>query len=121
VGLTFLEMGVGGIIDVTSIGATGGRTFKHLSKQYGVEKPESRLPIMVSVALFVPIGLFWYGWSAQAHTYFLVPIIGTALVAFGMVSEIICCLPLSPFPLALYPTRIILIGSMNSYQFGVIL
>jgi hypothetical protein len=29
------------------------------------------------------IGFFWYGWSAQTHTHWVVPIIGTAFIGFG--------------------------------------
>lgn len=94
-------MGVGCIIGVVSIGATSDRIFKYLSKKHGAEKPEFRLPIMVFSSLFVPIGLFWYGWSAQAHTYFLVPIIGTTFVAFGMMSVIVRSLPFSQISLIL--------------------
>jgi MFS family permease len=31
----------------------------------------------------IAAGLFWYGWSYQARTHWIVPIIGSALVGFG--------------------------------------
>jgi hypothetical protein len=31
----------------------------------------------------VPIGLFWYGWSAQTENFWLFPIMGTALIGAG--------------------------------------
>lgn len=34
--------------------------------------------------MIVPGGLFMYGWSAQAHTHFIVPLIGACIFAFGM-------------------------------------
>ncbi|KAF8583544.1 hypothetical protein K439DRAFT_1390461 [Ramaria rubella] len=32
----------------------------------------------------VPIGLLWYGWSAQARTHFIMPIIGSGIFSAGM-------------------------------------
>jgi hypothetical protein len=34
--------------------------------------------------IFVPAGLFIYGWSAQFQTHFMVPLLGAAIFAFGM-------------------------------------
>jgi len=48
--------------------------------------PEYRLPVLFVTAWFVPIGLFWYGWSAQAHTYWIMPVIGTVFFGCAMVS-----------------------------------
>jgi hypothetical protein len=48
-------------------------------------KPEYRLPPMIPGAFFIPIGLFWYGWSANEGVHYIVPIIGTGWVAVGMI------------------------------------
>jgi hypothetical protein len=88
-GLTFLGLGVGTIVGVIVIGVSSDKIFIFLSKKHGKEMPEYRLPIMVFSCLFCPVGLFWYGWSAQAHAYFLVPIIGTSFMAFGMMSVMV--------------------------------
>ncbi|KAL4977176.1 major facilitator superfamily domain-containing protein [Aspergillus desertorum] len=50
----------------------------------GIFKPESRLPPMIFGSLAIPIGLFWYGWSAEAQTHWIVPIIGTGVFAIGL-------------------------------------
>lgn len=34
--------------------------------------------------MLVPGGLFMYGWTAQSHTYFLVPLIAAAISSFGI-------------------------------------
>jgi len=31
----------------------------------------------------------WYGWSAQAHVHFMMPIIGTAIFGFGMMTTLL--------------------------------
>ena len=52
-------------------------------KNNGVVKPEMRIPALIFGSFFVPIGLFWYGWTAAAKTHWILPIIGTGIFAFG--------------------------------------
>jgi hypothetical protein len=96
VGLTFLGLGVGCIAGVVIIGGLSDKVYLfYVKKNGGGEgKPEYRLPIMVVCSLFCPVGLFWYGWSAQAHAHFIVPIIGSSFMAFGMMSVMVCALSL---------------------------
>ncbi|KAL0932494.1 cycloheximide resistance protein [Colletotrichum truncatum] len=54
-------------------------------KNGGVVKSEYRLPILVVGAVFVPIGLFWYGWTAEYKVHWFVPIIGTTFTGIGIV------------------------------------
>ncbi|KXN82226.1 hypothetical protein AN958_02917 [Leucoagaricus sp. SymC.cos] len=61
--------------------------FTQLSaKNGGVGKPEMRIPALSFGSLFIPIGLFWYGWSAQAKLHWIMPIIGSAIFGFGVMS-----------------------------------
>ncbi|KAH7390119.1 major facilitator superfamily domain-containing protein [Cadophora sp. MPI-SDFR-AT-0126] len=87
VGLTFLGLGVGSILGVVVIGGTSDRIYKYYKAKNNNEgKPEFRLPALMWCSMFVPVGLFWYGWSAEAHVHYIVPILGTVLIAFGMLS-----------------------------------
>lgn len=52
----------------------------------GEMKPEYRLPAMIWVALFIPIGLFIYGWTADKDIHWIVPIIGTLFFGFGQIT-----------------------------------
>ncbi|KAJ5034988.1 uncharacterized protein L3040_008253 [Drepanopeziza brunnea f. sp. 'multigermtubi'] len=86
-GLMFLGLGVGSILGVMVIGGTSDKIYMHYqAKNGGVGKPEFRLPALMYCSLFVPVGLFWYGWSAESDKHLLVPIFGTVLIAFGMLS-----------------------------------
>lgn len=49
-------------------------------------KAEYRLFPWVLGSLFIPAGLFWYGWSAQYKLPWIMPVIGTGWVGFGMVA-----------------------------------
>jgi hypothetical protein len=47
--------------------------------------PEFRLPVANVGAVCIPISLLWYGWAVQAHTFYLVPIIGTVFFGVGTI------------------------------------
>ena len=82
-GLAFLGLGVGSLIGQLVFTHFGNRTAaKHLKR--GDFKPEHRLYMMTIGGFFLPIGLFWYGWSVQAKAHFMVPIVGTGVMGFGL-------------------------------------
>ena len=51
----------------------------------GTKQPEYRLLPMVVGGIIVPSGLILYGWSAEYHVHWIVPIVGTATLGFGLV------------------------------------
>ncbi|KAI0447628.1 putative MFS transporter [Xylaria telfairii] len=81
-GLSYLGLGVGMII---SIGLFGVLSDKLLHQPRGgtVARPELRLILMIWSSPVVPIGFFWYGWSAESHTHWIVPILGTLVIGLG--------------------------------------
>jgi len=86
-GLTFLGVGVGNIVGIVILGPAIDAIFnRQVKKNNGVQKPEFRLPVMIYSSLFLPIGLFWYGWTARASIHYMVPIVGTSFIGFGMIS-----------------------------------
>ena len=50
----------------------------------GGMKPEHRLFPMLLGGTLIPIGLLLYGWTVQFHTQWIVPIIGTSFIGFGL-------------------------------------
>ena len=78
VGLTYLGIGIGMFCGLLGFSGVSDRIVKRMSKG-GVMKPEYRLPPMIPGAVCVPIGLFIYGWTADKHTFWIAPIIGTGL------------------------------------------
>ncbi|KAJ4302596.1 hypothetical protein N0V90_001485 [Kalmusia sp. IMI 367209] len=46
-------------------------------------KPENRLIFMAYLTPVLPIGFFWYGWSADQHAHWILPILGTGLIGIG--------------------------------------
>lgn len=86
-GICYLGLGLG-FMSATIFGASfADKVYQNLSaKNGGKGKPEFRIPALIFGSLFVPIGLFWYGWSAQAQIHWIMPIIGTAIFGFGMMT-----------------------------------
>ncbi|KAL9603171.1 MAG: hypothetical protein Q9219_001374 [cf. Caloplaca sp. 3 TL-2023] len=100
VGLTFLGFGVGLLLGLFVIGIVSDRILKAKSKPTPKSpsrtmKPEYRLPPLAVGTLFIPAGLFMYGWSAQCKTHWIVPIIGTTLVGIGSIAVFMCMTSLS--------------------------
>ncbi|RLL95262.1 hypothetical protein CFD26_104670 [Aspergillus turcosus] len=86
-GLTFLGIGVGSLIGLLIFGTISDRILIYLTKQNnGVREPEFRMPPLIPGSLFIPLGLFWYGWSAEKHLHWMMPIVGTGWVGFGMLA-----------------------------------
>lgn len=84
VGLAYLGIGMGSIAGVTVFACISDRLMKKMSAESGM-KPEYRLPVMMYGAPLIPVGLFWYGWSIEAHAHWIVPIIGSSFVGFGLI------------------------------------
>ncbi|GFF40208.1 uncharacterized transporter C1529.01 [Aspergillus udagawae] len=87
-GLTYLGIGVGSLIGLFIFGTISDKILIYLTKRNnGVREPEFRMPPLIPGSLFIPIGLFWYGWSAEKHLHWIMPIVGTGWVAFGMLAS----------------------------------
>lgn len=85
VGLSFLGIGIGSLIGQFTFTYFGNKyANKHISQ--GTFKPEHRLPCMCVGGFCLPVGLFWYGWSAQEKTHWIVPILGTGVIGFGLLN-----------------------------------
>lgn len=85
VGLAFLGIGIGSLFGLVIFGALSDRTVKRLAAK-GEMKPEYRLPPLIPGSLIIPVGLFWYGWSAHAAIHWIMPIIGTLFVGLGLMA-----------------------------------
>ncbi|GLB42015.1 putative multidrug resistance protein 4 [Lyophyllum shimeji] len=87
-GLAYLGLGIGFILATLFGAKTADQVYKYLAdKNGGKGKPEMRIPALFFGSFFVPIGLFWYGWSAQAKIHWIMPIIGSGIFGFGMMSS----------------------------------
>ncbi|KAI2469841.1 bicyclomycin resistance protein [Annulohypoxylon bovei var. microspora] len=94
VGLAFIGLGVGSMIGIGLFSATSDRYIRRKAAQDDAAaqatgrpktgmKPEYRLPLLPLGAMFIPAGLFIYGWTAEFRTHWIAPIIGTAIAGIG--------------------------------------
>jgi hypothetical protein len=94
VGLAYLGIGIGMFTGLFISGATSDSVVKKLTERnQGIAKPEYRLPLMLPAALFIPVGLLIYGWTAQYAVHWIVPIIGTSLVGLGLITTFVSFFP----------------------------
>lgn len=83
-GLVFLGMGVGSMAGLGYFSATSDRHIQKMAKIDGKGmKPEYRLRQLPVGAFLLPGGFFIYGWTAQYHVHWIVPIIGTGIIGMG--------------------------------------
>ena len=66
----------------------------------GVYEPEMRLPDCIWFAAILPISFFWYGWSADQATHWIVPVIGIVPFGIGVVGV---WLPIQAYIIDAYP------------------
>lgn len=70
IGLSYLGSGIGFFVGLIIVGTTNDRLVNRLTKKNGgVRKPEYRMSVMMFFAPLIAIGMFWYGWAAEAHTH----------------------------------------------------
>lgn len=85
VGLAFLGIGIGCLLGLGLLSVISDRILRKLSVKSGVMKPEYRLPPLIPGGFLIPIGLFWYGWTAEKGVHYVVPIVGTVFIGGGMI------------------------------------
>lgn len=81
-GLVYLGLGIGMIFGIVLFGVLSDKLLKQ-PRGGTVERPELRLLLMMCASPVIPIGFFWYGWSADKHTHWIVPILGTFAIGFS--------------------------------------
>ncbi|KAJ7016249.1 major facilitator superfamily domain-containing protein [Mycena alexandri] len=85
VGLSFLGLSAGMLIGNVLTGLVSDRQYEKAKEaHHGTPHPESRLTETVYTGLLVPLGLFWFGWSAQEKVQFVCPIIATSFLGIAI-------------------------------------
>jgi len=91
-GLNYLSLGLGFFIGAPVCGRANDSIYKKLKAKSPNKKgePEFRMPLVIVVSLFVPIGLLIYGWSANARAHWILPNIGAFFFAIGTIAAFQC-------------------------------
>ncbi|TFK55294.1 MFS general substrate transporter [Heliocybe sulcata] len=81
-GLAFLGVGVGNIIGTCLTPIQNRMYWRAMDRSpSGRAPPEARLYLMMGVAAFLPISLFWFAWTSEPPVPWIVPVL--AGVPFG--------------------------------------
>ena len=84
-GLVYLGMALGSVIGAFVSGRTNDRIVERLADRHDkIVHPEYRTPPIAIGALFIATGLFCYGWTAEYAIFWLAPILGLAVLGFGL-------------------------------------
>ncbi|KAK9455085.1 major facilitator superfamily domain-containing protein [Dipodascopsis uninucleata] len=90
-GLMYIGPGIGFGVGLMTVTTFSQRMYRSLvEKNNGVSRPEYRLPAVAIGAICMPVGLFWYGWSAEKHLFWIMPLIGVAFFGVAMISIFQC-------------------------------
>ncbi|CAG8178011.1 unnamed protein product [Penicillium salamii] len=100
-GLAYLGIGFGFMAGLAFIALTSDRVVVRLTRQNGGKfEPEMRLPMMIFFSCIIPISFFWYGWTADKHVFWIVPIIGMFPFGLGMMGVY---MPIQTYVIDCYP------------------
>jgi multidrug resistance protein len=90
-GLNYISISLGYLIGCQISSFMMDKIYVRLkAKNNGEGLPEYRLPLMMFSSLVLPVGLFWYGWSAEAHIHWIMPNIGAFLVCLATILSYAC-------------------------------
>lgn len=91
-GLNYISLGVGYTLGAQVNAQVTDLLYKRLKAKRADNKglPEFRIPAMFIGSILIPIGLFWYGWSVQAHLHWMMPDVGIAIFAAGAIVCLQC-------------------------------
>ncbi|KAI8634670.1 major facilitator superfamily domain-containing protein [Xylariaceae sp. FL1651] len=84
-GLVYLSLGIGNILGwVVCTFFSDKSIVKLATANNGHFEPEMRLKLSTYFGIFLPVTLFWYGWSAQTHAHLASTLLSLIPFGFGI-------------------------------------
>ncbi|KAH7129714.1 major facilitator superfamily domain-containing protein [Dactylonectria estremocensis] len=86
-GLSFISGSLNNLLGFLFVGYLSDKILKETKAQGKPVEPEQRLDLNLTIptALCLPLGLIMYGWTTKKHLHWIVIMIGTAVIGFGMI------------------------------------
>lgn len=102
-GLAYLGIGIGFFVGLAIVALTNDKiVMKLTARNNGIPSPEMRLPVTSIFGFVIPISFFWYGWTADKHVHWIVPIIGMFPFGVGMLGVY---MPIQTYIIDCYPAH----------------
>ncbi|KAE8151006.1 major facilitator superfamily domain-containing protein [Aspergillus avenaceus] len=121
IGLTYLGISAGFLVGQLTIGPFTDWYIKRQKTVHGKAQPEDRLPPMVLGHIALAVGMFWYGWSAQVRTHWIVPILGSVVVSLGIIVNAIVVVAYLVDTFTVYAASAVAINNLFKATFGAFL
>ena len=84
--LNYIALAVGFFLGAQISAPVNDKVYRRLKAlNNNVGRPEFRVPGMLVGACLIPIGLFWYGWTAQTRAHWILPDVGAAIFCAGAI------------------------------------
>ncbi|TGO30351.1 hypothetical protein BPAE_0006g00910 [Botrytis paeoniae] len=83
-GLAYLGLMFGFLFCQLTLARFSDRYMLKMEAKNNDKRPEYRLPPMFIGAFLLPIGFSWYGWSLEYYTHWIVPVLGSSVIAIGI-------------------------------------
>lgn len=83
IGYSYISPTLGAVFGFTLLGGLADLVFRKRTLKRGMSKPQDRLALISFEVLLIASGVLAYGWSAQAHMHWIVPLLGANLTMIG--------------------------------------
>lgn len=94
VGLTFISIAIGSLLGSVSVILVDRLVYQKQAvkgKMSGERvPPEQRLHAAMMGSVLLPLGLFWYGWTAREGVHWLSSVIAAVFIAWGNLCIFVC-------------------------------
>lgn len=90
-GLNYVSLALGYLLGGQITAFFNDKIYQRMKQRNnGIGHSEFRIPLMIPFSLVTPIGLLWYGWTAETHQHWILPSIGAFLFAMGSIVVFQC-------------------------------
>lgn len=85
-GLHYIALCIGYTVAAQGGARITDKIWRYLKQKHGGQTaPEYRVPLMIPGIIFIPAGLFWYGWAAETLAPWAVVDVGTGVFGCGII------------------------------------